>query len=152
MNLTRNVTFKLTLYFSITYASIWPWREKHIYLTTAFVSSSSSSDDSSFLLLKFLPGAMLRKSVELFNGLFCTLTRLYETSTVCVFRRTAFLTFPDTSADVTITVLVADLRSAHLFSVQAFNLVKRLMGIERLVQDQKITKQLKTSTPKSCSM
>jgi len=35
-------------------------------------------------------------------------------------------TFPETSADITNTVLTADLRSAHPFAIQPFNGVKRL--------------------------
>lgn len=79
---------------------------------------------------------MLRKSVELFNVYFAP-------SHVCTKRRRSVFIdgplssrFPTTSADITITGLAADLRSARLFSVEAFNPVKRLMGIERLVQDQ----------------
>ncbi len=58
--------------------------------------------------------------------------------TVCTQRRRSVfidgplsLTFPETSADITITVLTADLRSARLFSIQAFNGVKRLMAGSR---------------------
>ncbi len=74
---------------------------------------------------------MIWKSVELVNVYFTPSHGLYATSAVCVYRRTAFLTFPETSADITITVLTADLRSARLFSIQAFNGVKRLMAGSR---------------------